>query len=334
MIGLGYKNGLTNNMKYLTVNMYIPVEHQDQFFQVLETEDYDTCIFFAATEWEYWFFVNDMVWSKIVEVIERRGKILDVVTGAHKVLSGEPKSPSIRVHHWDTYFITHTTDLWKPVLNYNNTYTYHYVYMNNKAHEWRCHLMDLVSKRDLLKYGAVSWHKKDTYSEYDWKYFKPIVLKLTDSFDSINITPNNIFAIPSEYNQSFAQLVSESNTNCIFMTEKTVIPLLVGKPFLVATAPGYHTFLQGLGFELYTEIFDYSFDNEQDQEKRFEMILDNFTKLCSLPLKDLPEHYKKIEDKLKYNQQHAMLLKNNQPKIIQDLPNYAWDTPNWCIIDI
>jgi hypothetical protein len=64
------------------------------------------------------------------------------------------------------------------------------------------------------------------------------------------------------------------------------------------------------------------------------MILDNFTKLCSLPLKDLPEHYKKIENKLKYNQQHAISLKNNQPKIIQDLPNHAWNTPNWCIIDI
>jgi hypothetical protein len=333
MTGLGYKNDLTNNMKYLIVNMYIPVEHQDQFFQVLETEDYDTCIFFAATEWEYWFSVGDRIWSKVVEVIERRDKIIDVITGAHKVLSGEPKSPSIRVHHWDTYFITHTTDRWKPVLNYYNTYIYHYVYMNNKAHEWRCHLMDLVSKRDLLKYGAVSWHKKDTHN-CDWKYFKPIVLKLTDSFDSINITPNNIFDIPYEYNQSFAQLVSESNIKSIFMTEKTIIPLLVGKPFLVATAPGYHTFLHGLGFELYTEIFDYSFDNEQDQEKRFEMILDNFTKLCSLPLKDLPEHYKKIEDKLKYNQQHAMSLKNNQPKIIQDLPNHAWDTPDWCIIDI
>jgi hypothetical protein len=333
MIGLGYKNGLTNNMKYLIVNMYIQLDKQESFFKALELEDYDTCIFFAASEWEYWFNRDEKIWSNLVKAIERRGKTIDVVTGAHKVLSGEPKSPSIRVHHWDTYFITHTTDHWKPVLNYGNNYIYHYVYMNNKAHEWRCHLMDLVSKHNLLKYGAISWHNTDAYN-YDWKYFKPIELKLTDSFDKNYISPNSILAIPVEYNQSFAQLVNESNTSCIFMTEKTVIPLLVGKPFLVATAPGYHTFLQGLGFELYTEIFDYSFDNEQDQEKRFEMILDNFTKLCSLPLKDLPEHYKKIEDKLKYNQQHAMSLKNNQPKIIQDLPNYAWDTPNWCIIDI
>ena len=330
MTGLGYKNDLTNNMKYLIVKMYIQAEQQYQFFQALETEDYDTCVFFAAGEWEYWVSGGDRIWSRLVEVIERRGKKIDVVTGAHKVLSGEPVSPNIQVHHWDTHFIAYTIYDWKPILN-DNTYLYPYVYMNNMAHTWRCHLMDLVSKRNLLKHGAVSWH--NAICNYDWKYFKPIELKLTDSFDKNKLTLDNIFTVPIEYGQSFAQLISETSISSIFMTEKTVIPLLAGKPFLVATTPGYHAFLQRLGFELYTEIFDYSFDVELDQEKRFEMVLDNFTEICSLPLLELPKYYKKIENKIKYNQQHAMSLEHNQPKIIQDLPKHAWQPVDWCIID-
>lgn len=317
-------------MKYLLVNMYIQKEHRESFFQALETEDYDILIFFAAGEWEYWCSGGDRVWSNVVETIERRGKKIDVITGAHKVLYGEPVNPNIHVHHWDTHFINATINHWKPILNDNN-YLYHYVYMNNQSHAWRCHLIDLVAKHDLLKYGAVSWHNHRR--NYDWKYFKPRELKLTDSFDKNKFTTDSIFTMPAEYTQSFAQLVSESNTSCIFMTEKTIIPLLSGKPFLVATAPGYHSFLQGLGFELYTEIFDYAFDNEQDQEKRFEMVLDNFTKLCSLSLTELPEYYKKIEDKIKFNQRHVLTLANNQPKIIQDLPKHDWKSAGWCIID-
>lgn len=331
MTGLGYKNVLTNSMKYLIVKMYIQEDRQEGFFQALEKEDYDSCIFFAAGEWEYWISGGKRIWSNVLEVIERRGKKIDVITGAHKVLSGEPISPSVQVHHWDTHFIAATIHEYKPILN-DTSYRYHYVYMNNMAHAWRCHLIDLVSKRDLLKYGAVSWH--NTTCNYDWKYFKPIELKLTDSFDKNNLTLDKIFTIPTEYAQSFAQLISETSISSIFMTEKTVIPLLAGKPFLVATAPGYHAFLQELGFELYTEIFDYSFDNELDQEKRFEMVLDNFTKLSSLSLAELPEYYKKIENKIKYNQQYVMSLENNQPKIIQDLPKHAWQPIDWCIIDI
>ena len=45
-------------MKYLIVEMYISKysERCDDFIHKLKTEEYDACIFYAPSEWEYWFF--------------------------------------------------------------------------------------------------------------------------------------------------------------------------------------------------------------------------------------------------------------------------------------
>ena len=310
-------------MKYLIVDMYISQDKYEELLNIVLNDEYDMCVFFSPDEWEYWF-PHERIWSRLFEIIKQRGKIIDVITGAHKVLFGEPIDSTIRVHRWETRWITHIMGLEFPL---ENTYKYHYIYMNNKAHDWRCQLIDLVHKNNLSQYGAISWHNHPT--NYDWKYFQPTELKLTDSFNKDALSVEKIRDLPVEYKQSFAQLVSENNTAAIFMTEKTVIPLMLGKPFLVSTAPGYHKFLQELGFELYTEIFDYSFDNETDQEQRFEMILDNFTKLCLTPLEELPILYKKIEAKIEHNKRQVILLSTRKPDILNDLPKEFWCTEEW-----
>ena len=314
-------------MKYLIFDIYLKREKHKEFLHNLLIEEYDVCIFFSASECEHWLKLDsERIWPKALTIIKQRNKKIDVITGAHKVLLGEPIDPDIRVHRWDTFWITKSIkgDITNGVIN---DYRYHYVYLNNRAHRHRQQLIDLVAKHNLLKYGAISWHNTGYIGAHDFKYFNPVKMTLTDSFDSVNVW-EDYFKLPMEYGHSFAQLISETSVTAIFMTEKTAIPLRLGKPFLVATAPGFHKYLQELGFELYTEIFDYSFDTEPDQEKRFEMVVENFERLCSLPLEELPNMYKKIESKIEHNKQHVTRV-NNRPSILNDLPESLWCSDEW-----
>ena len=56
-----------------------------------------------------------------------------------------------------------------------------------------------------------------------------------------------------------------SQIDTLFITEKTWKPIVFKKPFLVWGGKGIHTKLKELGFELYEELFDYSFDNSSSR---------------------------------------------------------------------
>jgi len=311
-------------MKYLIVEMYISKHSEmcDEFIHKLKTEEYDVCIFYAPAEWEYWF-VHDFknLWNTMTEIIYSRNKKIEVITGAARVLYGEPKLDYVTVHAWDTYWITLTYNSLKNRVRETKSYTYKYIYMNNNDHVWRCKLMDLVAKNSLINHGAVSWHK--LRYNYPWQYFKPEILKLTDSFSDLF----DIFILPEEYDNSFMQLISESTIDALFITEKTAIPLLTSKPFLVASVPGYHAHLKKLGFELYTEIFDYSFDDEIDEDIRYQKLLTNLIKISSYSEDQLVSAHNQIKEKLLFNQNRAIEIatKNiNKPSILNNFPDNLW----------
>jgi endonuclease III-like uncharacterized protein len=74
--------------------------------------------------------------------------------------------------------------------------------------------------------------------------------------------------------------------------------LFIGQPFLTLCAKDTHKTLKGYGFELYDEIFDYSFDSEPDYKDRIRGIIDNVERLKG---KDYSELYRLIEDKVEHN---------------------------------
>jgi hypothetical protein len=98
------------------------------------------------------------------------------------------------------------------------------------------------------------------------------------------------------------------------LSEKTATPLILGKPFIVATQKNFHKYLKELGFQLYDEIFDYSFDTITDREERFEALLQNFIRLQKIPLGELSKLQVTIADKIEYNKRRAK-------EVIYD-PNY------------
>ncbi len=238
--------------------------------------------------------------------------------------------------HFPYKNINHASDLWENYVHNSQVtgldiadlytgldktdykYTYLYMVLYPKTH--RCIMMDMLAKHDLHQHGALSWMEYNRninraellpgqldsqFEDYVWKYWKePKRLYL----DQQNEKPGPIRWdwLPSEYSQSFMQVIGESVAPSTFITEKTVVPLYHNKPFLIAGSKGNHRYLTELGFKLYDEIFDYSFDDIEDQELRYEGIAENVKRVHSMLEKEGSKAIlDKIRDKLIYNKDLA-----------------------------
>jgi hypothetical protein len=211
---------------------------------------------------------------------------------------------------WPTFFINRSSYYLKNIdIKSKQDIDYLFISMNNLAREHRCYLIDNIFKNKLQKKSAITWHQENT--DYKWQYWAPKKLLLSDKhFQNYHYNnqadPNftsSIHQLPEEFFRSLFSLVSESSISRLFITEKTAIPLLMAQPFIVQGAPGFHSYLRDLGFELYDELFDYKFDRYIDYEKRTDAIIENIKRLRKENLKDL---YKLVHEKTIRNRHRAM----------------------------
>jgi hypothetical protein len=194
--------------------------------------------------------------------------------------------------------------------------------------------MDLLAKYNLIDVGAIAWrdikHECDSirhtftdnmtdsmYCKYPYKYWTPKRMILDQDINDRFLQET----MPVEFNESFMQLVTESDDELIFFSEKTATPILLNKLFLIAGAKGYHTALKQRGFELYTEVFDYSFDLESNDNLRYEGLIENIKHVCSMTPEMRTNIFNSLFDKLVYNKQHALNLINDIPKEVTELLN-------------
>lgn len=195
--------------------------------------------------------------------------------------------------------------------------------------------MDLLAKHQLIDVGAIGWRDinhacndiRHTFSEgmtdsvylgYQYQYWKPKRLILDMELNTLF----NQETMPLEFNQSFMQLVTESDTDYTFFTEKTATPILLNKPFLVAANQGFHARLREFGFVDYDELFDYSFDDEPHMATRYEKLIENVKRYSSHDKYQLKKLHDSIFDKLVYNKNQAMKLINDIPDDIKTLVQY------------
>ena len=82
-----------------------------------------------------------------------------------------------------------------------------------------------------------------------------------------------------EYLQSNIDLVLEADIDTLFITEKTWKPIVFKKPFIIYGGKGIHSKLEELGFKLHIELFDYSFDNE---DNRLDLICEQVNKYIDM----------------------------------------------------
>ena len=97
------------------------------------------------------------------------------------------------------------------------------------------------------------------------------------------------FRIPIQMHESYFNIVFETLAfhNLCFFTEKTFKPILVGMPFIICGTLHQNQYLQSLGFEIFPEIFDYSFedeDHDHDYLPYIEGFIAEIKRVSELPL--------------------------------------------------
>ena len=226
---------------------------------------------------------------------------------------------NIKLIYWKTFWLS-TVCLNMGSYQIENTdgYSYPFISLNNHAHYFRSLMIDTLAKYNLINNAAITWHE-DNRQNYDYKYWTPEV-KILDAH--YRVSKGLHFRLPNEYSQSFMQLVAESSAVHNIMSEKTCMPLIFEKPFLVFGPMGFHEMLVvEYGFQLYDEIFDYSFDKEQDLNVRCDMLLQNIKRVYNLSIDELKELHSKILPKILFNSSLARQLAVNVdyiPAIIRE----------------
>lgn len=282
-----------------------------------------------------------------LSLCEAYGRDVTILTAAHpddKHLFHFPKTKNnVNVIYWPTFWLTlslvrlingeplqvntqNEFDIYNNNVGFKYDPNYTFISMNGVPKEHRCILQDLLVKHDILKYGKFSWRNiRNEGHWYDFKYWKEEKTLLDQN------EPGMLFhqeVLPPVYNNCFMQLVPETHEDRFFLTEKTTMPLFFNKPFLVAGSVGFHKKLQGLGFMIYDEIFDYSFDSEPNLEKRFEMLVEVIKSFTVLNKNQQNELYKKIFDKCVYNRKLALKYAmdiNSFPTIWNELDDSKYD---------
>jgi len=216
------------------------------------------------------------------------------------------------LHKWPTFYFFNTLVLMTKENNklyndnlgleifnpqYNEGYRKVYITLNKAPKVHRLTFMDLLYKNKLMDYGYIVYRELLSYNLENWQQ----QVMLLDQTDNNNLFNQEI--LPKEYKHSFMQLVTESDDTYFFISEKTVVPLLFAKPFLIISCKDYHKKLQSFGFKLYDELFDYSFDSVTDMSIRYDMLLTNIKNLIN---KDLSSLYTSIIYKLKFNRNLAI----------------------------
>lgn len=262
-------------------------------------------VLFCETEWD-----SRELTPELAEVLNAHGVHLVVTFCSFPSPYYESKTKyfkSVELVHWPTYWVNWTM-MCSNHLNFDIEYdkfNFPFICLNNKNHAHRCALIDELTRNELLDKGVVTWHRFPNQHPssivYQMKYYNDNIRLIGDDF----VTKLDSFLIPNEYHQSFLHVIGEATLKVTCISEKTWLPILYKKPWIMMADQHFHQKLVSLGFELYDEIIDYSFDSEPDMQKRAYAISENVKRITE---QDVNQLYQKIKPKAQRNYDNYMRI--------------------------
>lgn len=126
---------------------------------------------------------------------------------------------------------------------------------------------------------------------------------------------NYNYGVPKEYFKALIDIVTESYVKfSSHFSEKSYKPLIHKKVFLTFAGPYYYETMKKYNFELYDEIFDYSFDVNENVHERMQNILFQIFELNKQPFEELKNRIDTLKDKIEYNYQNLFKMKTKCEK--------------------
>ena len=90
----------------------------------------------------------------------------------------------------------------------------------------------------------------------------------------------------------------------LHLTEKIFKPIAVQRPFILVAAAGNLAYLKSYGFKTFDRWIDESYDLEEDNDKRIQMIVNEIEKLSNLSWDETLAMYEEMREVLEYNFDH------------------------------
>jgi len=119
---------------------------------------------------------------------------------------------------------------------------------------------------------------------------------------SIRTDNNDLTSAHPAYTNSYVNLVTETSisNNQVFLTEKSFKPFTSGQFALWVASPGTVTHLRNLGFDVFDDIIDHSYDLVDDWHKRIDLVHSQVDRLITL---DLEKIFNQTEERRIHNQE-------------------------------
>jgi hypothetical protein len=175
-------------------------------------------------------------------------------------------------------------------------------------------LMDTFAKDSLLDNALhYTWHndRDTTEGEYKFKHWEDNNKVYSFPGDKFKGSANQYSTSPPEEIWKGAiHIISESQPDGIFWTEKTFNAINWAVPFVIAGGRHINKMLTTYGFELYDELFDYTFDAYSPYSRRINGI--------SAQLKKLNDKYLYSDNFNNFNE----IKKLTEEKVIRNRKNY------------
>ena len=110
-----------------------------------------------------------------------------------------------------------------------------------------------------------------------------------------------------EWLESSIELINETYQVKVFgLSDKTCKVLGFCKPFLVIGCSGWYKAFKELGFELYDELFDYSFDEIESFRDRHKAIMTQIKGILNIDREVLNKKILEIQGKIQYNKRQLL----------------------------
>jgi hypothetical protein len=200
--------------------------------------------------------------------------------------------------------------------------------LNHLIQDTRSYRLNLTSRlidRNLVPYGSISLHTSlndireelEDSQSYLSLQGRDIISKnlhrMTDlpwRLDKIevggNLSAHFGHAQHTLWQKSLFHIVNESvfYQPKLHLTEKIFKPIVAGRPFILAAAPGNLEYLRSYGFRTFGDWIDESYDQETDPDIRLDMITTEIEKICMLSVTDLRNMLEQMRSVLQHNKVH------------------------------
>ena len=230
-------------------------------------------------------------------------------------------SERIKFVNWPLFLLYSTCSTTDAVYQEEKTIDRLGVSLNNIAHPFRCLFIDVLAKYQLRDDMYYTWHN-EIYPQgmYDFEWFTPKSVRLEENEDLGFVNGSwDQYHVPKEYHCGLIHIINESTINKLDISEKTWMAIAHKKPFIISGIEGIHQVLVDLGFKLYTDLFDYSFDNDPSYFKRLESIAQQVKKLQGKNYQDI---YESQKETIEFNYNRLMYIYKNNIGVPKELYNY------------